>query len=309
MPVDLTAAICTWNRSGMLRRTLESVSALSPPTGVEWEVVVVDNNSTDDTAAVLREFTDRLPLRAVLEPTQGTVVARNRAVREARGALVVWTDDDVQLDPGWLAAYAEAARLHPEAGFFGGPIDPWFEGDPPRWLEASIPKIWDAFAVVADVTDTPILPSHRRIPLNANLAVRRDLHDRYPYDPKLGHRADRPMGGEETAMLRAMLADGITGRWVPGARVRHYIPRARQTPEFVRRYYGGLGRALARRGQKRADPSLLGRPLWLWRQALRYELRYRVRHLLGAGDGWVEDLRWAALSWGQIAGHGEGDTA
>src|SRR5947207_180454 len=100
----VTVAICTFNRAESLRRTLESVAALHLPEALDWEVVVVNNNSTDHTDSVIESFKERLPIRREFEPQPGASNARNRAVYVAKGDYFVWTDDDVVVDNGWLAA-------------------------------------------------------------------------------------------------------------------------------------------------------------------------------------------------------------
>src|SRR5215212_6049306 len=94
---SISIAVCTWNRARMVEKTLESFTRLVVPEGVNWEVVVVNNNSPDDTETVLERFAARLPLRHFLETRQGIAHARNRAAREARNDVILWTDDDVQV--------------------------------------------------------------------------------------------------------------------------------------------------------------------------------------------------------------------
>lgn len=145
-----TVAICTWNRAALLADTLASIERMRVPAGTAWELLVVDNASTDDTPAVLARFRDRLPLRSVVETQQGCSHARNRAMDEATGALLVWTDDDVQVEPGWFAAYLDAAARHPDAAFFGGPVDPLFAAPPPPWFEANLDVFAAALALRGD---------------------------------------------------------------------------------------------------------------------------------------------------------------
>src|SRR4051812_4932182 len=111
--IRVTVAICTWNRSALLDRTLTSMRHLVIPEGVEWEILVVNNNCTDDTDDVLSRHFAGLPLRRVFEPRQGLSNARNAAIDVAAGELICWTDDDVLVDPGWLSAYVEAASRWP----------------------------------------------------------------------------------------------------------------------------------------------------------------------------------------------------
>src|SRR4051812_1329005 len=101
----VTVAICTWNRAALLDRTLARLRDLRIPPGLSWELLVVDNNCTDETSAVLARHAKHLPLRALHEPKQGHSHARNRAVAEARGDLLLWTDDDVLAHADWLAEH------------------------------------------------------------------------------------------------------------------------------------------------------------------------------------------------------------
>ena len=116
----VTVAICTLNRAESLRRTLDSLVAMHLLTGFSWEVLVVNNNCTDHTDDVIKDFTDRLPVRRLFEPQQGQSRARNCAIDAAKGDYIVWTDDDVVVDPGWLIAYVDAFRRWPNAAVFGG---------------------------------------------------------------------------------------------------------------------------------------------------------------------------------------------
>src|SRR5690348_7802361 len=106
--MDVTIAICTRNRAASLRRMLTSLANMDVPGGTEWETVVVDNGSNDDTPNIIRSFVGSLPIRHDLEPSPGVSYARNRAAALARGTYIVWTDDDVIVDRHWLSAYVAA---------------------------------------------------------------------------------------------------------------------------------------------------------------------------------------------------------
>ena len=110
------------------------------PEGVTWELLVVNNNSTDDTESVITSYENRLPLRRLFEPSPGLSNARNHAIREAKGGLIIWTDDDVLVDSDWLAAYAAAADRWPDAAFFGGPIEAMVRGRAACMASACIPS-------------------------------------------------------------------------------------------------------------------------------------------------------------------------
>lgn len=232
---DLTVAVCTWNGAERIGATLDSLAALEPPSGVRHEVLVVDNASTDRTSAVLSGYAQRLPLRVVQEPVVGLSHARNRAVAEARGRYLLWTDDDVTVAPDWLAAYWAAFCRHPEAAIFGGPILPLFaEPGPPRWIRNNLPRLRGTFAL-RDLgpQEQPLTPDPERTPYGANYAVRLAEQRTVLYDPDLGRRGMVFRGGEETEVLLALLQAGGKGWWVPGARVWHRIPRTRQKRAYV----------------------------------------------------------------------------
>lgn len=126
MTVSVSIAIWTWNRAKLLDQTLAAMRNLVGPPGVTWELLVVNNNCTDETDSVLVQDAARLPLQRLFEPTPGRSHARNTAVAHAQGDLMLWTDDDVPVDPQWLAAYVEAAKKVPDAAFFGVRIAPGF---------------------------------------------------------------------------------------------------------------------------------------------------------------------------------------
>src|SRR5688572_3945090 len=146
--IDVSVIVCTRNRAGRLRVLLESACGLAVPPDLAWELLVIDNGSGDDTAAVASAFSGRLPLRHVREPVIGLCAARNRGVAEARGRYLCWADDDVRLDPCWLAAYAEAFARHPDAAIFGGRILPELEPPLAGWFARHMYE-WPLANVVA----------------------------------------------------------------------------------------------------------------------------------------------------------------
>jgi glycosyltransferase involved in cell wall biosynthesis len=302
--MKITVAICTWNRCESLRQTLQEMCSLEIPAGVEWELVVVDNNSTDDTRHVVETFMARLPIRYVFEPVQGLSHARNRAVAEANGEYILWTDDDVLVSRNWMEAYVSAFKRHPEAAFFGGPVEPWFEGEPPKWLaETAIKLLGGAFAVRD-------LGRHERqlgcgeddLPFGANYALRMDWQRRYQYDVRLGVKGAARVHGEETRLLEEILKDGGQGYWVPEALVRHWIPKIRQTTAYVWRYYFGAGRTEFLLSypfpEVPAAKLWFGVPRWTWRAVVENTVRYALYRLTRPPEVWVPALARMARTWG-----------
>ena len=132
--MHVTVAICTWNRAALIDDTLASLAKVAIPGGVTWEIIVANNNSTDETEDVLYRHATQLPMTRLFVAQQGKSYALNKVVDALRGDLVLWTDDDVHLPEDWVASYVDAAQRWPNAAFFGGQVIPHFLSDEPDWL-------------------------------------------------------------------------------------------------------------------------------------------------------------------------------
>jgi glycosyltransferase involved in cell wall biosynthesis len=299
----VTVSICTWNRSRLLRETLRRMAQLVIPSGIEWELVVVDNNSTDSTPEVIREFMSVLPLHSAVEMRPGVSHARNTAMAHSHGVYTLCTDDDVLVDPQWLAAYVEAFERYGDAVVFGGPILPWFEGDPPPWLRSVFDKVDAAYAARSfDGGDLPL--SEANMAFGANMAFRTDILKQHTFDPALGRVNAGLLGGEETTMVRAILQAGNPGWWVSGARVQHYIPRARQSVKYLREWYAGYGRTMVRLDARLTNGQTGGRPRWVWRELVVSELIFMFRRMWAPPSVWIDDLKRAGTARGQFGEFG-----
>jgi len=300
--VSLTVAICTWNRSQSLQHTLEGFARIAIPLETDWELLVVNNNCTDRTDEVIRVFEGRLPVRRIFEKRPGLSHARNRAIAEATGNYIIWTDDDVTVCEGWLSAYVDAFRRWPEAAIFGGPIEPWFDGDPPGWLRKIYPKVAGVYAA-RDFGAEAIAFTPHVIPWGANYVIRTREQRAYPYNPDLGYRPGRMVGWEETEVIQTLLADGANGRWVPHARLKHHVPKARQTTKYLRQHFYNRGIYFGGRWDQVDRRLVFGRPRWLWKRVVEAEVKYRLHRAISAPEVWVEHLITSSESWGLFNGY------
>ncbi len=302
-PLRVTVAICTWNRCERLRQTLARMTMLELPSGVWWELLVIDNGCDDATQDVIASFTDRLPLRTAVEPEPGLSNARNRAVAEARGDYVIWTDDDVLVDETWLVAYCAAFRRWPEAHLFGGPIEPLFEGDPPEWIASVLDEIGPVYGRQT-LGDAPVRLEPEKVgdgPYGGNMAMSRAALLEFQFDSKLGVRHGEYAIGEETEVMRRMLRAGLEGWWTPEPGVRHVIPAESQTVAYVRRWMVGSGRYIAEAG----EPGRGGfryHPLRLVLRIVRHELLLLVRRPLSPPKVWIRHVIQAGRARGRLRG-------
>lgn len=291
----LSVWINTRNRADLLRQTLDSLAGAEPPEG-PWEVVVVDNGSTDETPAVIASFTDRLPLVAAVEELPGRGNARRRAAALATGQECVFTDDDVLFDRPWLRVYERAFREHPECAVFGGPVRSRYDRRPPEWLLSFAPFSIRGF----DLGPTPReIDMRRESFLGANWAVRRGvLEAAGGFRDDLGVDANGRMqvGGEETELQLRLLAAGARALYLPEAGLDHHVPEERCTADFILDRAEVSGRTTVRMNEPAAPGrQVLGVPLWAWRRFLASAAVVPVWHLVPNGTRKMERLvryRW-----------------
>lgn len=251
---------------------------MNVPDGLVWELVIVDNGSTDRTCDVVESFKSKLPIRAIIEENPGQSNARNAGIREAVGKYIVWTDDDVLVDPNWLLSYVAAVRQWPDAAVFGGRILPLLEGSSPKWFMENLDLLGGV--VVSRDFGERILPlslPEDRVPFGANYAIRAVEQRANLYDPSLGLKPGRSRRAEEVEVIKTILRAGATGYYIPDSIVRHVIPQTRQTRRYVFSWFRGHGDArayLEHRGKEAGGHRIFGIPTWLWHTLAKTWTKY-----------------------------------
>jgi cellulose synthase/poly-beta-1,6-N-acetylglucosamine synthase-like glycosyltransferase len=266
--VDVSVVISTYNRAARLPRALQSLLAQEAE-GVRFEVIVVDNNSTDDTREVVRMWEGRdARVRYVFEARQGVSHGRNAGIAEARAPVIAFTDDDICVGADWVAGVHRAFLDHPETGFVGGRVVPEWSAPPPAWLTA---EHWAPLALI-DYGDEPfpVGPERPICLLSANLALRRDaLHRMGGFSPAL-QRVKDGIGSMEDAELQHRLA-GVKGMYVPSLRAVAPVEPERATRAYHRRWHtghGGFNARMRAEDFERSSWRLLDVPAHVYRQAL-----------------------------------------
>ena len=239
--VIISVCICTYNRGESLERTLDSLAEQNEINLAAIEVLIVDNNCTDSTKNVVEKFREKLPIRRVTENRQGLAKARNRAVAEFRGDVLLFTDDDVRLGAGWLAAYQDAIRRFPNAEYFGGRILPDWGEAKPRWVgEEPLPLI-DGVLVWFDYgVETRSFRATEPLPFGASFGIKRSLFEKAGlFRVDLGTGGAGLGRGEETEFLMRARDAGAPGVYVGEALCFHsYDPLRLTLPALY--YYGML---------------------------------------------------------------------
>lgn len=234
--MDITAVIPTRNRSRILDRALASVAAQSLPRD-RFEVIVVDNGSTDDTAAVCAAWAQRIPnFRRIMDDRPGLHIARHTGLRAAQSELIVYADDDIRALPTWLEGMVSAFE-NASTGLVGGNIFPDFESRAPDWWEHIKQNTSWGWAVpplsVLNFGNTPTTISPSYI-WGCNFGVRRQLlievggfhPDGMPVE--LLHRR----GDGESHVAKEIVNKGYCAGFEPKASVYHLVSDERLSPTY-----------------------------------------------------------------------------
>jgi len=258
MGKTLTVLAATRNGEAVLGQTLTAFSTAERP-DIPWQMVVVNNGSTDATGSILDEHSARLPLRVVTHPTPGKNAALNAALEACDGDLIVIVDDDVLPDRDFLRAWSRYLDERTEHTLLGGRIAPYFEGTPPAWLL----KDRRHHALMFGERDLPEGPTEPGEIYGGNMAVRRSVFDSgFRFDEAIGPNRDNPnyRMGSETEFLRRVGRSGATA-WFAQQPLVHHIVRERQWSErawIERAYRNGLGRAhlMLKEGRQMRPPRV-----------------------------------------------------
>jgi glucosyl-dolichyl phosphate glucuronosyltransferase len=242
--MNLTVVLCTFNRCQDLAKVLESLAASKLPESVEWEVLVVDNNSTDTTRRVAESFRERYPdhFRYLFEPRAGKSHALNSGIREARGDVLAFTDDDVVVEQTWLRDLTAHLHNGKWAGA-AGRILPERSFSPPPWIPRNQKYALAPLAVFdPNLQAGPLAES----PFGANMAFQKRVFGEYggfrtDLGPGLG--VGNPQKSEDSEFGHRLLAAGEKLRYEPSAVVYHSVPQGRVRKRYFLDWWFDKARA------------------------------------------------------------------
>jgi len=232
---EISVVICTHNRASYLRIALASLVTQDVPHQL-FEVLVVDNRSTDETPAVVDEFVGKLPIRRIAEPTLGLCYARNTGFRAAAGEYIAYFDDDAVADAGWLMAVRDAFANVDNLGVVGGPVYPIWEAPRPAWLS-------DIAARALTVIDWPNgaheIPDVRVEWLaGANMALpKRVLEEIGGFHPGLDRVGHNMLSSGDVYLERQVRDHGYRVWYEPRMSIGHAVTASRLTKDWFRRRY------------------------------------------------------------------------
>jgi glycosyltransferase involved in cell wall biosynthesis len=262
--LDLSVLISTRDRAHELEITLEHLQRQKEVSGINWEILVVDNGSSDNTQSVLMRAQRHLPLVILYEPLPGKSRGLNKALEVARGDLLVFTDDDVEPSHEWLSQILTASRNWPGCSIFCGPIVPVYPADTPAWLQEVLrenPALESAGFGRYSLSQAEGPTS--ALPFGANFAVRASCLFNIHFDPKIGPHGRDYMPGEESDLLTRLFNKGERNIYVPTASVKHIIRKDQIKVQHLLRRAFQHGRGHARVTIKNSGNSVLPTRTWL----------------------------------------------
>ncbi|HEV7719093.1 MAG TPA: glycosyltransferase [Arsenicitalea sp.] len=272
-PPHASVVFSSYNGAKRLRRTLDSLVAQDIARD-QWELIAVDNNSSDDTFAILQGYAEKLPIIALQHAVPGKSGALNKALEVARGDLVVFTDDDIEADPKWLSAMLACAQAQPDYGIFGGRIVPDWESDPQAQAFLDWIPMGSTFAVVDDAESGPCDPTKIWGPNTAIRSKHLDARTRYRED--IG---PLPGGlfamGEDSEIVLRLSRRGVKAYRCGDAMVKHFVPASSMTEKWVQNRAERLGYGMPAVFPEEVPPGprIMGVPIKTWLESANWGLR------------------------------------
>ncbi|HEY4274182.1 MAG TPA: glycosyltransferase family 2 protein [Rhizomicrobium sp.] len=257
----LTVFFASHNGGDDLKMMLDSMTRLKPPPG-GWQLIAIDNASTDQTGAVLRSYADRLPITVLDEPAKGKNRALNRAIDVATGDFYIFTDDDVLLTEDWLTRWHEAAEAHPDYDLFAGRTSAHFLQQPADWVLKGIDV---SVVYAAHDANLPEGPCEAVCMFGTNMAIRASVfRNGERFDATIGPDGSKNYAmGSETEMVLRLESLGHKCWFASAAELKHIVPLEYLEPAWILRRGYRWGRGLARmKIAAPCPPDLLARKNW-----------------------------------------------
>jgi glycosyltransferase involved in cell wall biosynthesis len=257
--MNISVILCTYNRSQSLKLALDSLAASQMPEFVNWYVLIVDNNSKDQTRAVAEELCRRDPVhfRYVFEPKQGKSFALNRGIREAQGDILAFIDDDITVEPIWLFELTRPFA-DPQWAGTGGRVYLPKDFSAPPWMAVEGHHSLVSILALFDLGPDPLPLS--KPPIGNNMAFRKEVFTKFGgFRTDLGPAPGSELRHEDTEFGTRVMKSGARVLYVPSAIVRHAVEERRLHQNYFLAYHYDYGRALIREKGDRAPVGIIPR--------------------------------------------------
>lgn len=278
--MDVSVIIPTYNNCSRLNLTLTAFTGLDFHPDISWELIVVDNNSNDSTKKTIESYSGVLPIKYVSESNQGISNAKNAGLKKASGQLVIFTDDDVRPCKDWILVYWREYKLNPVGYFWGGPVVSEFEAPPIDWalIQLAPPSVkglhWGNYK-------RKLTP--REFFIGANWAVPlRIVKGIGGFNIKMGLNplSGKVLVGEESDLMNRLQTIGLRPLYLPGASIKHFVPKMKMTLDHIASRTEASGRFLADKALNTPSVCFQGVPRWIYKQAFVFLLKSKIKRIL-----------------------------
>ena len=240
-PFRFSVIFCTYNREKYIYKAMESIALQDYPRD-KYEIVLVNNNSTDSTEELCKIFREKYPDIAFtycIEKEQGLSYARNRGIRESRGELLVYVDDDATVFTDYLKGYDDFFEKYPAELVAGGPIIPYYEVTPPKWISHYTEALLTAYLYKGE----KIIPFKQgRFPGGGNACYRAEVFEKFGlFNVELGRKGYSLISAEEKDFFSRLFAEKKKVWYVPKAGIYHYIPAQKLTEAHFKKLTYSIG--------------------------------------------------------------------
>ncbi len=277
-PYKVSAVLCSYNRARFIINAVESIFNQDFDKSL-FEVIVVDNNSNDNTVALLEKYKQEHPdynFKYFVEHNQGVAHARTRCAKEAAGEIVAYLDDDSTAQPGWLSSIVSFFDEHPEVWSVGGKITPRFLTGIPDWYSKYFFGLVGNFNLGNKVKQL----TANRYPCGANMSFRKKVFDEIGYfNADLGRRGTGLLATEEKDIYKRILAAHHDVYYLPHVEVLHSVESNKFDKAYVKRHSMGIGggERLLLKGQSFALFIKFLEYVAKWGYAIAYGIGFLIR--------------------------------
>jgi glucosyl-dolichyl phosphate glucuronosyltransferase len=281
LTVDVSVVLSTYNRGAQLSNALEKL-AQQETNGIDYEIIIVDNNCTDHTKELVQSYIARDGhFRYIFERRQGLSYGRNAGIQAARSDLIVFCDDDVEVSPAWVQKNYEAAQRFPDADYIGGQVTPIWSGPVPNWVRNTMAPF--ALSMLGDQPFV-VSPEKPHCLVGASLAIRRRAFEKAGLFNIETQRVKDSVGStEDFDWQHKVWAYGGHGVYDPSIVCATEIPIDRLQKSYHRRWHLGHGKfnAISGRPPWESPRRILGVPAFMYRLFLITSGEWFVRMLRG----------------------------
>ncbi len=243
MMYRISYIICTYNRAVYLKKALTALTLQTYHNPQEYEIVVIDNNSTDNTEEVVHHFKLEHPMLAITyakEEKQGLSHARNKGIEVSKGEWLAFLDDDAYIHPDYTNYVMAFIHDHIDVKAIGGPILLDFESKPPAWYTPYLGSLFGYFKPY----QVTMAFSKKSYPRGSNMIFHRSLFDVYGlFNPDLGRTGNNMLGSEEKDMFQRIYQGNERVYYLSNAIIYHLVPDFRTTPIFIKKQAIGVGKS------------------------------------------------------------------